>query len=571
MSKLRTEEEILAAVDKKEKDSEIIGLRNRFETDFGFWRLEDYQLGKKGEYDNYTSNEPRNLANKIIDVLSTAPMQCRIPLELDDQAERTRKSNAERFIYGALNLADSRLGDKVSPPIKGLMAFFSTLRGWYATKVYIHKNTKGKTIPDIQVWDFAHITWEIGDEGLLWVCHKRKITKEQAKAEFNVDIATKTTYAHDFWDNEINAILVNKQFCKKPTEHELDHIPILITNVGAVPFIQARDYIDTLKDSGESVFASNRNIFNNKNKMMTLLMSIVALGAHNPLAIYSSGGKKTLQKSPYYKGATVGLDIDKGEKVEELYKPELPKDGGFLMANLQRDLNMGGQTPIASGQLEFQLPYSGIKELIDAARAIVKPRQDAIERSLEWVARELLTQFAKGGFGQLRLHGRDGSNEYFDVKLDKGDIAGDWFPEVKLLPVLPEDEAQKYAMAGMAVKAGLLSPQTAMDKLLGVQDTDAEMQKILVFRAKQLPAVQIREFVMALIMDGRLDLANAVMKDYYAMMEQQVTPGGEGSEAVEPQFASGLPNTAVPPESLGKRQSPPGERETMRGSNLAPL
>ena len=566
-----TEQKILDVVDKKEKDSEIIGLRDRFERDYSDWRLTPFQLGNKSEYENYTSNEPRNLAGKIIDTLSTAPIQCRIPLELDDEEERKRKSNAERFVYGALSLADFRLQSMLSPHVLALMSWYACLRGMYGTFCYIHKDAKGKTIPDIKVFDPLHLTWEIGTDGLLWRNHKRKITKEQAEAEFGKKIATKDTFVLDFWTDEINAIIVNKEFFKKPAKHGLDHDPFLISGVGATPFIQSRDMVDTLRDSFESVYASNRNIFPYKNKMMTLLMSIVALGAHNPLAISSSGGKKTFQKSPYYKGAVVQLDSDKGEKVEELYKPELPKDGGFLLANLQRDLNIGGQSEIASGQLDFQLPYSGIKELMDAARAIIKPRQDAIERSLEWVARELLTQFGSGGFGKLRLHGRDGTQEYFDLELSSKDIKGDWFPEVKLLPVLPEDEAQKHASAKLLVDAGLLAPQTAMDKFLGIQDTDAEMQKILVFRAKQLPAVQVREYVMALITEGRYDLANAVMKDYYSMMSEQTAPGGKASEAVEPQFASGMPNTAVTPEQMGKRQRPPGEREKFRGNEIAPL
>ena len=184
---------------------------------------------------------------------------------------------------------------------------------------------------------------------------------------------------------------------------------------------------------------------------------------------------------------------------------------------------MGGIPPIAAGELNFQLPYSGIKELIDAARSIILPRQRAMEETYEWIFREMSTQYASGGFGKLRIHGKDGGDEYFDMELSSKDIKGDWFPEVKLLPRLPEDDMNKIAMARLAVESGLLSPQTARDTYLGVQDTDAEEERVLLHKARQLPAVQVREMVMALMKDGKFSLANAVMKDYMQTMEQQTT------------------------------------------------
>ncbi len=551
-------------------------LKKRIEDDYDTWRLEPFILG--ADYDNYTTNEPRNLANKAIDILATAPIQARIPLQNNDEQERTRISATERFYYGALALANYRLQNTLQPSVQDQLAFHAVLRGWIAIRALFRKNDKGETVPDIAIWDILHTRWDIGSDGFLWICHKRPITKAQAKAEYDMDIAGASTYnqndrVYDYWDDEWNAVVLNNKFAIEPWEHKLGHIPVLLKTVGSVPLVQSTRHTDTIKDSGESIFSNDRNIYPHKNKLVTLYSTVLGQAAHNPLAITSSGGKRDFKKSPYYKGSVIQLDSDKNETVEALYKPEMPRQTGELLSIVQRDLSTGGVAPIASGELAFQLPYSGIKELLDAAKSIIKPRQKAIEESLTWVFRELAGQYGKGKFGKLRIHGRDGANEYFDMEMSAKDMKGDWFPEVKLLADLPENETEKHAMAKLSIDTGMLSPQSASDRYIGVQDTDSEQRKINVHRAKQLPSVQVREYAMALIEDGRPDLANGVMKDYYMSLGMQ-PPGAEGEQGnppVEEQFASGLPNTMVAPEQLGKRQRPPGEREQFRGDEIAPI
>lgn len=558
---LRTETEIVDAVE--EREPQLKPLKDRVEDDYAKWRLEPYQLGK--EYDNYTSNEPRTLANKIIDILSSAPLQIRIPLQEEREEERKQLANAERFVYGVLNLADSRLQATLMPSIQGQLAFHSTLRGWLAIRAYIHKNSNGETIPDIKVWDILNTSWDMGGDSLPWVCHTRRITKSQAKAEYDVDLNIKGAKLYDFWDDEIYAAIIGGEFVIKPFEHGLGHIPILITTVGSVPPIQSEKFQDTLKDMGESIYASERNLFEPRNKLMTHLTTLVGLGVHAPIAVSSSGGQKTLERSPYYKGSVVQLDSDKGEKIDRIFEPTMPKDAAALLGTIQRELSMGGMPPIAFGELNFQLPGYGINLLTHAASSVLLPRQRAMEQADEWLARELLTQYAKGGFGKLRLRGRDGSNEYFDVELAPKDVKGDWFPECKLLPVLPEDTAGKYAMAQLAVVNELLSKETARDKLLGVQDPDLETQKILREKAMNMPAIMLRRMAASLVADGRPDLAQIFLDELDRLTGAGEAPArrAPSEPPVRSEYATGMPPQVLPPEEMGRTQLPPGVRERM--------
>jgi len=555
---LREAVKIIDAVNTREK--ELADLRTRVENDYKLWRLEAYRLGKPGEYDNYTSNEPRNLANKVIEKLASAPKQFRIPLDVDNEKKRRCKANAERFIYGCENLANSRLQSMLSPNIQSLSAFFSTLRGWIVKFAYIYKNEKGNTVIDIKLWDILQTTWELGASSLLWVCFTRMITKAQAQAEYDIDINGKETKLYDFWDDEVNAVIIDNKFVKEPQKHELDHIPIIILPVGAVPFIQSAQITDTIKDTGESIYGSNRNVYPQRNKMMTYRSTIVGQSVHNPLAISSSGGHKTLERSPYYKGAVVLLDSDKKEEIKPIFTPIVPRDIDALDAHIMRDISIGGMPPIAGGELNFQLPYAGINLLIEAASSVLLPRQLAMEHAFNWMGRELLTQYAKGVFGKLRLHGRDGSNEAFDIELSPEDIEGDWFPETKLLPVLPEDKPSQYAMAQVAVQNDLLSPETASDVLLGIRDPDLEQQKIRRAKAKKLPFILLTEMAKDFYDEGRPDIAQALLAERDKIGLQPEGKRGQG-EAVRPEFATGMPEEVMPPEMMGRRQFPPGVRE----------
>lgn len=567
---LNTAEDIVEAVSEKERDSEITALRDRFEDDFDLWRLSRYQLGANPrEYENYTSNEPQNLVNNIVRRLTKAPLLIGVAIENDTEELRKQKADIERFYYGCLNLANSRLKAGISPSIQGLLAFYSALRGWLVTRVFIRKDEDGKTIPDIKVWDALHVTWQVGDDGLAWVCNTRKISKSQAKAKYDINITGNTVKVYDFLDGEFNKVVIDGKF-KINYNHKLGYTPALINTVGATPFIQSENFTDTLKYSGESVLAPNRDIYPFKNKVMTEYATIVSQGAHNPLAITSSGGKKTFTKSPYYKGAVVQLDVDKGESVEALYKPEMPRNTAELLGNVMRDLSMGGMPPIAGGELNFQLPFSAVNLLIDAASAVMLFPQVAIEESFEWICRELQTQYAKGGFEKLKLHGRDGTEEFFQIELSSKDVKGDWFPDCRLLPTLPEDKPASYAMAQTAVRNRLLSRKTAMAKHLGVRDPDTEDKKILIEMANEIPSIQIRKIAIALIDEGRFDLAQVLIAEFQAGLQAPGQGGARGGEeAVQPQFATGMPGEAgVTPEQFGRIQRPPGEREQFAGDEL---
>ena len=107
-------------------------------------------------YQSYTSNAPKILADKIMSYLSNAQMSVRVPLSLE-VADRAGGSSKEKFVIGALNLADERMQRFGQPSVREQLAFHIVLRGWYAGRTMLNKREDGTTFVDITPFDPIHI------------------------------------------------------------------------------------------------------------------------------------------------------------------------------------------------------------------------------------------------------------------------------------------------------------------------------------------------------------------------------------------------------------------------------
>jgi len=533
-----------------DKDKELKDLKDRFEYDYNkLWRLPEYQLGKKEDYDIYTSNLPRNLANKIIEILGYAPLQISIPQENDDEKEREAKAAGERLIYGALNIADERLRGTVQPTIQEQLAFYAVLRGWVVLRCYLHVEKEGgETIPDIVAWDPLNVVWDVGSSGKIWVCHKRPITAGQAKSEYGASMWEKfkslfqgkssKPVLYDFWDEEGYQVIHKGENVLGPETHGLGYIPVFVGMVGPAPFIQSGEATDTIKDFGESVYGPERGIFPVINKIMTYRLTLLGQGVHPPLGIYSRDGQKPFQESPYRKGDNVHFSTDNKEDAKPLFTPTIPSDAASFQNDVQRETMMGGALPLLWGVDEPGGSGYRANLLTHAASTTLLPRQRLMENALEWGGREILAQYKGGGFGKLRVRGHDGKGKSFDTELSPGNIEADWFPEAKLSPQLPQDEAGLYAMMEAAVRSRIHSRETAMDKV-GIQDIEAEKGRISREDADDIPSIRVRKIMKELTDDGRPDLARQVFQEYLKALGLQ--PGGGTTQT------QGMPSNVLPP------------------------
>ena len=142
MAKKPKAEEIINKVEAHYDSTEP--LRSRMDQDYSIYRLDPYDAGE--DFHNYTSNEPATFADKIVSFLNASELTARIPVNSQEREQREANDQKERFFIGTLRSADERLKMAIQPDVKSQLAWYITLRGWYAGRALLTKNKEGKTL-----------------------------------------------------------------------------------------------------------------------------------------------------------------------------------------------------------------------------------------------------------------------------------------------------------------------------------------------------------------------------------------------------------------------------------------
>jgi len=527
----------------KKKFDTISDLRDRFETDFGFIRSEQFTIPKKeGKWDSFTTNRPSTDANKIINVLASAKVKISIPLTDEDKQQRVDLSTTERFVYGCISLRDNLMsGIPEALPLQSGLSWHAPIRGWIGLLCYFYEKDdgkNGKVCPHIAVWDILNTAWASGYNGLVKAGNMRYASPEEIKDQYKEDLKPDNygrVVIYDIWDKDEHGVIgtdgansKSNGYLLKPEKHGLDHVPALILPGGSTPLVQSKDYTDTIKNVGESVFVNNRNLFEAESRMGTYLMTFAGRAAKTPMAhewdSTKGGNFPALEGNPFEKGSEIPIDIGKGEKMTPLIPPELTRDFFSFQQYLLGRLEVGGQAPVSFGQISQALPAAGINILRHASMENIKPPQKLMERAYQWLAHELVSQYKNGKFGKMEIQGIDGSNRKFRMEVEPENIDDSWQFETELITDFPQDDMANVGMSVQLKQAKLLSDQTIRDKYLNVADTDSEERKLDNQAANEVAFIKLRHLAVALLKDGDIEGAQFIMDDIERMKMEASQP-----------------------------------------------
>ena len=514
MAKKPKAEEIINKVEAHYDSTEP--LRNRMDEDYALYRLDPYDAGE--DFHSYTSNEPATYADKIVSFLNSSELTARIPVNSQQREQREANDQKERFFIGALRSADERLRNAIQPDIKAQLAWYITMRGWYAGRACLVKTKDEKTFVDITPFDPMHTYWATGHDGLIWACYKTKRSKEMIESQYNVRLNISDDYddwieVYDYYDREYNmVVLSNGRVVKKATPHGSPNVPVFIGAVGNNPEIQALNQTvaidDTIKDFGESVFRHNRGIYDKNNQILSTMLELTARAKRQGLKIKSRDGNKTLDEDPYKEGTEISLA--QGEDVEPLRLLEMSRETGAFLGLLSGELQRGALPHSIYGELQFQLSGFAINTLRQGVNSILEPRIKALEAAYSRICMLLNDQYLTDAFDTLQLSGEDMNRNYFSEEITPDAIrnAGDII--IKFVGQLPEDDMSKMSMAQMAREgeSPLLPDMFIRDKILGLQDTDLVDDAIKEQQAERvLPEATLWSLLVAAENRGRSDLA----------------------------------------------------------------
>ena len=516
----RKPEDIVALVEGHYNATEP--LRQRMEDDHAIYRLAPYDAGEG--YQSFTSNEPQTYADKVMGWIAGAEMTVRIPHNGNDRDTREKNDLKERFLVGVLRAADERLCTMMLPPLKDQLAWYMTIRGWYAGRALLAKRKDGTTYVDITPWDALHTYWGVGSDGLDWACYRVPKTKQQIEAQYGIKLDgimnrdENGLMVYDFYDKEMNTIIVHngntnnpvQHTIKKQTAHGAKQVPVFLGPVGPNPYIvplNQTNLEDTIADVGESLYRSNRDTYLNHNLVMSTMLEMVARSKRQGLKVKSRDGTKTLDEAPYLEGSEISLA--QGEDVEPLGLMEIARETGAFMGLVSGELQRGSLPHTVYGDVPFQLSGFAINTLRQGVDTVLGKYLRAAEKAFQMIFNIVSDQYASGSFQAIEVSGMDKNRNYFSEEITPETLDKTGMAEVMLTAQLPQDDMAKYSMAQIAREGAtpLLSDRAIRDRILAIQDADQMDFAIKEQMAERmLPEAALWSLIQAAQEQGREDL-----------------------------------------------------------------
>ncbi len=499
-------------------------LRDRMEGDYRLYRLEQFQevdgYGEAVEgYRSYTSNAPQVYADKMIQWVARAEFGIRIPQSGRTREERSVDALKEDWIWGLMRSVDRRIQQRMEPPMRDLTAFYNVVRGMVAGRWLLMNSASGGTVVDMTPWDPLHTYWSVGSEGLEWACYKVRKTRGEIRAEYGVELLddedTLTISEQDgddaemevfdFYDRTHNTVLAgNGVVLKRRTPHGAGRVPVVIVPVGPAPIVQTDAAADSVSDYGESVFKSNRDIYDKHNLMMSIFLELAARARKPPLGVRSRDGRKTLEEDPYREGTMISMG--EGDEVQTFPLLQTTQDAADLAGQISGEVQRGSIPHSVYGELQFQLSGFAINTLRSGLDSVLRPRLIA-EASFYSQGLELLTeQYVSGRFSALS----GAAGGFFNSAMTPHAVSRGGTPEIRLEGKLPEDDTAKFTQAKMAREGvtPLLPDRWIYDNILKIRDADNIEQAVSAQEAKRgTPESQMLSSMIAAANRGDDDYA----------------------------------------------------------------
>ena len=581
-------EAIVEMVKQSERDKQ--SLFERMREDYGLYALDEYVVmdQKEGrpltDYHSYTSNGPRTLADRVIAWLNEAKFPVRARhLEVEGHLEEADNLK-ERFAIGCLAQADERLAARLEPSVSDALSFYIAVRGGYVGgRALLRWDSRGRVIVDIQPFDPLQTHFEVGEDGLKWVCRKMRMTRRQIRAQYGVlveggtggsafqgsnDAELDGIDVYDFYDEVFNTVVTENAVLRPPTPHLAARVPVFMVLVGSQPLLYQDDRSDLVAGVGETVFSGVRGIADKINEVLSILLEQTAKVRRQTI-IYRTDGKP-LETDVRTEGTTITIPKDADLRYLELERSALETLPylEFLVGEWQR----GSGIPFSSyGALQFQLSGYAVNLLQRSMEAVLASRLEAKRGAIKQIVELLYDQFMTGMYDGMSLSGVDKNRKRFRQTLTNLQLQGTCDYIVETQSKMPQDDLMKWQIAEIAKRTGLLSDRDILDEM-SFQDSQQLIDKVIAQKAQgATPETSLATLIKAALDrsaspdDEWAFLANLLAAEYSRLIAIKTgqmpdfAPGGGPSSSGAPQAGGGAPGArpeAMPNAMTGARPEP---------------
>lgn len=519
-------------------DRETTGRRDRMDSDYKLARGDPYDTNIDGdgnevgtEFRSFTTNEAGAFMRKIVAILAAAQLLVQVPYSRAEQPRRIACNLKELFAKGGLAQNDDLLEAMVEPSFLRQLSWFSPNRGWLSTRAMLMNTEEGETLATARPWDPRNVYWEVARGGLLWVVHKNtrtaaQVVNEYPRAKLSVDKDDAPVVVYDMYTATKNAVFTADGFLKRWQVHGSPRLPVVITPVGTQPPIWAPTSLtneqgmpDTVDDYGESIFATNRHLYNSMNEAMSITLELMARAREPSSMVFTDEEDTELKDDPNRRGGVHFLGRE--DKYMPLPPTETTKDALQFLQMLTGMLQRGALPYSAYGELQFAISGYAITQLNQQMLTVIGPQADAIARNVRGVLDLWTDQFTAGAFNPIMVRGYGRNKDYMQETILPGNLANLPPFTVELVPQLPQDDISRL-QAAITARSGdrpFLPDRWLLDNFLKVPDADAILRDLKVQMAESVsPGGLALTLAKAAIEDGNLELAKIYLDEYQKAM-----------------------------------------------------
>ncbi len=521
-------------------------------------------------------NEAKVLYDTSVSLLSGSDPKFRLPLHNQNEAEKAKMNGAERFLTGVFRevnrLQTARGRERWLKEISWYI-----VGGWYAVFPLIEADSDNNPIFRWEIYDpitiyprwdnrklieLARVFWMDSESAVNMAEQNGWIIPERTKREFNR--TGNNAEIINYWYTEFdgkkdvvrNAVYIDSQISKRFAEEPGSDIGIIVSPVGGTPVRAVRQSDkDWVIRMGESVIATNRGMYEQQNRWVSLMMQVVQDTAFPPIIDTTKTGQPKVRPEDMGSGKIHHRQI--GETLDTFRHASTPIEVNTLLSMLNQSVQRGGLPFAIHGNIPFELSGFALSQLMTGARHKLVAYILALTDVISECAIRTMKLYKEGDFNSIELMVNDKKGETFIEEFDpQKDIPNVRFVEVDVPLATPVDKNQLIVAASQAVTNKLLSRETIWDTFseLGVEDKDIEYQRLIDDEMAFSPvmilihAIERLEEIAQKHEEKNPSLADR-LRQYQALLIQQLASQGvTGGETPQPEMAGG----AVPPERLGE-------------------
>lgn len=540
----------------KDRENELSDRRKRQDTDADIAKRKKYTLtDDKGKdiprSESITLPKGAIFANRANNLLSSANPQTIVEMVKPDDKKTSKIEEFSDDIYLAI---DEYLNERGMINLFPFQCFHANIRGGVAARIYLRKE-EDKMVPDVVPWDTRYVASELEGGGKGWASYLTTRTKAEIEKDYGEETKGKTINEkggkiRDVWTPEEEIVFLDET-----------HLTSIKNPWGSVPVVEQLSPAglhfldeDQIKNSGESIFWLDRDLYAWANKCASIIASMNMEALFPPYQ--REVGNVKAEKPPKYPGEARSV-TDTIAELKLVPKRDLMNSTRTFWAIIDSHIQQGSFSTIEFGTLQFPLSAVALEDLAEGRHLVLLPGLQTLAMFYRQATRMIIKQFIK--LNESASFGATGKEKEYKP----GDFEGDYSISYKYFQHSKRDLLAKMSEARASLPLPL-SDHYRLTNILEVENPQGELDKKDAEDAKKMdPVLLFYSQVHALIDQDRQIEAQIVFRKLKRLLRGQDVVPQVAEERKGPAGELGPPLLGADRGGGGmQRQSPEIEGES---------